>query len=105
MSLVVFFFLQAKDGIRYVAVTGVQTCPFPISPRLRREHPTLGDPTAATAERCPGDAPLRVGSALPAAAGLASRVSHRGDLSQYAPRAARALGRAGSLHEIGRAHV
>src|SRR5712675_3448947 len=29
----VFFFFQAEDGIRYVAVTGVQTCALPISHR------------------------------------------------------------------------
>src|SRR2546422_3057585 len=28
-----FFFFQAEDGIRDVAVTGVQTCALPISPR------------------------------------------------------------------------
>src|SRR2546422_3689142 len=27
-----FFFFQAEDGIRDVAVTGVQTCALPISP-------------------------------------------------------------------------
>src|SRR6266436_2112510 len=32
-----FFFFQAEDGIRDVAVTGVQTCALPISP------PTLQD--------------------------------------------------------------
>src|SRR3989449_513950 len=31
---VVFFFFQAEDGIRDVAVTGVQTCALPISIRL-----------------------------------------------------------------------
>src|SRR6185503_20300301 len=31
------FFFQAEDGIRDVAVTGVQTCALPISTRLRRE--------------------------------------------------------------------
>src|SRR3989449_1144113 len=31
MNLVVFFFFQAEDGIRDVAVTGVQTCALPIS--------------------------------------------------------------------------
>src|SRR6185503_14250677 len=30
MSLFVFFFFQAEDGIRDVAVTGVQTCALPI---------------------------------------------------------------------------
>src|SRR2546422_4174947 len=29
-----FFFFQAEDGIRDVAVTGVQTCALPISPPL-----------------------------------------------------------------------
>src|SRR2546422_2299477 len=29
-----FFFFQAEDGIRDVAVTGVQTCALPISPVL-----------------------------------------------------------------------
>ena len=28
--VVVFFFFQAEDGIRDVAVTGVQTCALPI---------------------------------------------------------------------------
>src|SRR2546422_1324447 len=31
-----FFFFQAEDGIRDVAVTGVQTCALPISPRPTR---------------------------------------------------------------------
>src|SRR5205809_4549716 len=31
-SLVDIFFFQAEDGIRDVAVTGVQTCALPISP-------------------------------------------------------------------------
>src|SRR5256886_2353164 len=29
----IFFFFQAEDGIRYLTVTGVQTCALPISPR------------------------------------------------------------------------
>src|SRR2546429_5140678 len=33
-----FFFFQAEDGIRDVAVTGVQTCALPISPE-RKVHP------------------------------------------------------------------
>src|SRR5258707_14918076 len=38
LSLVVFFFFQAEDGIRDIGVTGVQTCALPISaPRSRRE--------------------------------------------------------------------
>src|SRR2546422_6884021 len=35
MELTIFFF-QAEDGIRDVAVTGVQTCALPISSRSRR---------------------------------------------------------------------
>jgi len=31
-QLFFFFFFQAEDGIRDVAVTGVQTCALPISP-------------------------------------------------------------------------
>src|SRR3989449_2396289 len=34
--VVVFFFFQAEDGIRDVAVTGVQTCALPISQQLGR---------------------------------------------------------------------
>src|SRR2546429_5417746 len=30
-SVLLFFFFQAEDGIRDVAVTGVQTCALPIS--------------------------------------------------------------------------
>src|SRR2546429_3524285 len=33
-----FFFFQAEDGIRDVAVTGVQTCALPISGNLLRER-------------------------------------------------------------------
>src|SRR3989449_3797197 len=34
-----FFFFQAEDGIRDVAVTGVQTCALPISDAARRAQP------------------------------------------------------------------
>src|SRR2546429_809314 len=34
-----YCFFQAKDGIRYVAVTGVQTCALPISATPRRSPP------------------------------------------------------------------
>src|SRR2546429_3042616 len=34
---VLFFFFQAEDGIRDVAVTGVQTCALPICEREQRE--------------------------------------------------------------------
>src|SRR5205809_4669264 len=47
----VFFFFQAEDGIRDVAVTGVQTCALPISAlvielreqRGDRRHPNAGE--------------------------------------------------------------
>src|SRR3989449_5813083 len=47
-----FFFFQAEDGIRDVAVTGVQTCALPIYPlrgRSERHPPTgiVGDGDAA----------------------------------------------------------
>src|SRR2546430_5283113 len=33
--MMIFFFFQAEDGIRYLTVTGVQTCALPIfSPRV-----------------------------------------------------------------------
>src|SRR2546422_3684039 len=32
LSMLFFFFFQAEDGIRDVAVTGVQTCALPICP-------------------------------------------------------------------------
>src|SRR5205085_9163820 len=32
------FFLQAEDGIRYLTVTGVQTCALPIYPLLSLMH-------------------------------------------------------------------
>src|SRR2546422_6683945 len=50
MRLLSFFFLKAEDGIRDVAVTGVQTCALPISgswhpcdwsKRLRRDRADL----------------------------------------------------------------
>src|SRR2546429_3208763 len=38
-SIGCFFFFQAEDGIRDVAVTGVQTCALPISRRGSRSWP------------------------------------------------------------------
>src|SRR5712675_2694421 len=38
---IVFFFFQAEDGIRDVAVTGVQTCALPISARQHQEQSQL----------------------------------------------------------------
>src|SRR2546422_806022 len=42
LFLFFFFFFQAEDGIRDVAVTGVQTCALPISVRLERGGHLLG---------------------------------------------------------------
>src|SRR3989449_11067433 len=46
-----FFFFQAEDGIRDVAVTGVQTCALPISPSAaafgRRTHTRSPEPDAS----------------------------------------------------------
>src|SRR2546429_4331080 len=39
----VFFFFQAEDGIRDVAVTGVQTCALPISKGIPRKARTAGE--------------------------------------------------------------
>src|SRR5256884_6543545 len=35
---ILYFFFQAEDGIRDVAVTGVQTCALPISARKRQQR-------------------------------------------------------------------
>src|SRR5256884_4806462 len=45
-----FFFFQAEDGIRDVAVTGVQTCALPISCTAR----IPARPISTTAPRAPG---------------------------------------------------
>src|SRR2546428_13182450 len=47
-----FFFFQAEDGIRYLIVTGVQTCALPISESLM----------SAMAERPGGVASATIGS-------------------------------------------
>src|SRR2546422_5742508 len=39
-SFLFFFFFQAEDGIRDVAVTGVQTCALPISNELSHGFPS-----------------------------------------------------------------
>src|SRR5262249_44733366 len=55
----VFLFFQAEGGIRYWSVTGVKTCPLPISgsagrgPAARRPARTLRRPPAPRACRCP----------------------------------------------------
>src|SRR2546422_6615544 len=51
LVLVFFFFFQAEDGIRDVAVTGVQTCALPIYAGFERNVCRFldGDPTSDTA--------------------------------------------------------
>src|SRR5690554_8171267 len=46
MSLIVFFFFQAEDGIRDADVTGVQTCALPILPKLPSLKPRKWPPLA-----------------------------------------------------------
>src|SRR5256884_8744180 len=42
LDLFYFFFFQAEDGIRDVAVTGVQTCALPICPQNGCPTPACG---------------------------------------------------------------
>src|SRR2546430_6772793 len=56
-EVAVLFFFQAEDVIRYLPVTGVQTCALPISSRAT---------AAGRSERCHADAPA------PAAGGRAA---------------------------------
>src|SRR2546422_4726987 len=63
VSLVVFFFFQAEDGIRDVAVTGVQTCALPISKReqdARRTDAYEEVPRARVRVPALGDQPIRL---------------------------------------------
>src|SRR5947208_16029352 len=55
--LVVIFFFQAEDGIRYDLVTGVQTCALPISPA----------PSARTGKRAPAGPPPSAMAPAPSA--------------------------------------
>src|SRR2546429_7314116 len=47
------FFFQAEDGIRDVAVTGVQTCALPICRRSGREGPCRSHPALPEDARAP----------------------------------------------------
>src|SRR2546429_1745665 len=61
VRVLVFFFFQAEDGIRDVAVTGVQTCALPISFGLRNQLKPFSslliyaDQDAASAAAAPPD--------------------------------------------------
>src|SRR3712207_9319266 len=51
MKRSVYFFFQAKDGIRGIGVTGVQTCALPISAGVTALRP--GSTTANASSRSP----------------------------------------------------
>src|SRR5687768_17633271 len=53
LSCIFFFFFQAEDGIRDVAVTGVQTCALPISVVFAKEFARMRG-TARACARAPG---------------------------------------------------
>src|SRR2546422_2665714 len=88
-ELIVVFFFQAEDGIRDVAVTGVQTCALPISSRGgQRDQGAWGRaPDAATDRRAawrgsdsrtaPGHRAEAPPQAPSQAAGLSSGTGHR----------------------------
>src|SRR2546429_7426049 len=61
----VFFFFQAEDGIRDVAVTGVQTCALPIctGPARRRRVVAGRGRCAAVAAAGRGDRDVEIGRA------------------------------------------
>src|SRR5258708_30242079 len=62
MTLSIFFFFQAEDGIRDDLVTGVQTCALPISrtkPQGRRNNSTNYDGQKCRKPGLPGLAPTQ----------------------------------------------
>src|SRR6266496_3068364 len=84
-----FFFFQAEDGIRYLYVTGVQTCALPISGvgrtgtgRLIRGVPD--DPDARRVERARPGRPWLAAAAAELARRLA-RGPRQGSLSRPGP--------------------
>src|SRR2546422_7429501 len=75
-----FFFFQAEDGIRDVAVTGVQTCALPIcgsrAARWLLAPPSCGDqPPARVPRAAPRRSSLRLPLSLPGS--FASRSEER----------------------------
>src|SRR5216684_4776139 len=83
-----FFFFQAEDGIRDVAVTGVQTCALPISARHREVHPQDGGARrrAAGARCVPGRAEAPRGDAASRPAGAAAPAATRAAAAVRRPR-------------------
>src|SRR2546422_1754331 len=74
-----FFFFQAEDGIRDVAVTGVQTCALPISGRA----------TPAAHRDAPGHAHWRTAASDGTAATRSPRTAGRPPGSRCTPPAGR----------------
>src|SRR2546427_1536805 len=78
-----FFFFQAEDGIRYLTVTGVQTCALPISRHhallaLRVSGPRLGLGLCRDrGPRADQSTPARPGDDFPAHAARRHRLSDR----------------------------
>src|SRR2546422_7720350 len=65
-SFIVFFFFQAEDGIRDVAVTGVQTCALPIScGSSRARQPSASRHVQANRSSCCGRAKTPRGLEMP----------------------------------------
>src|SRR2546429_3460068 len=57
-----FFFFQAEDGIRDVAVTGVQTCALPIYTEAAADlHRTVDDAADRVTHVCLGDRRIAAG--------------------------------------------
>src|SRR2546427_9503859 len=60
LSLFVFFFFQAEDGIRDLTVTGVQTCALPISLMAARICGPVSGTSLAVAASAQNTAPAAV---------------------------------------------
>src|SRR2546422_4501135 len=76
VSFLLFFFFQAEDGIRDVAVTGVQTCALPISLPYTPDEMMA---TVAARELADGEV-VFVGIGLPNLACNLARATHAPNL-------------------------
>src|SRR2546430_4669375 len=80
---VIFFFFQAEDGIRYLTVTGVQTCALPISSTVR-PTPPLPPPSATI--RCPSGRRRRTGPSTASSRNGRTSVLFESDTACLTPR-------------------
>src|SRR2546429_2733510 len=100
----VFFFVQAEDGIRDVAVTGVQTCALPILAALARAAHRAGRPAGGAVHRLPrgrGVGARSLGACLPDRGSRARRhdgPDALGDPAEEWIRERRGAGTLGSRH-------